>query len=393
MKILTRYVLFELLQVFLLTLAGLTALIFIGLIGKEAVSKALGLGPLLRMAPYLLPQAMQFAVPGTMLLATTSVYGRLSASNEIVAAKSMGISPWALALPTIILAGITSFGAVALNDLAVSWGRMGVQRVFVESLEQVIYGQLRLHRTFASGGVQITVRRVEGSRLIWPTLTVQGKEGEAPWTVSAASAELKSAPDRHKLIVSFEEVEVSGPAQWNGIDPEKNTHEIDLDELLGAGGRSASTYALSEIDSAIRESSANLTNLHRTEQTEIAFAMMTGDFDRIGAETWGELQRKVGGTEYHRRRLSVEPYRRWANGFSCLCFVLVGVPMSIIRQKGEFLASFFMCFLPILLAYYPMLMLSVDHAKGGDVPPIAVWIGNIVLAIWGLAMMRRVVRH
>lgn len=393
MKILTRYVLFELLQVFLLTLAGLTALIFIGLIGKEAISKGLGLGPLLRMAPYLLPQAMQFAVPGTMLLATTSVYGRLSASNEIVAAKSMGISPWALALPTIVLAGITSFGAVALNDLAVSWGRAGVQRVFVESLEQVIYGQLKLHRTYSSGGIQITVRRVEGNRLIWPTLTVQGKEGESPWTISAAAAELKSAPDRHKLLVSFEEVEASGPGQWNGIDPEKNTHEIDLEELLGAGGRSASTYALSEIDSAIRESSVNLTNLHRTEQTEIAFAMMTGDFDRIGSQTWGKLQSKVGGTEYHRRRLSVEPYRRWANGFSCLCFVMVGVPMSIIRQKGEFLASFFMCFLPILLAYYPMLMLSVDHAKGGDVPPIAVWLGNIVLAIWGLAMMRRVVRH
>lgn len=392
MKILTRYVLFELLQIFLLTLAGLTALIFVGLLGREAVSKGLGLGPLLRMAPYLLPQAMQFAVPGTMLLATTSVYGRLSAFNEVVAAKSMGISPWALAKPTIILALLTSFGAVALNDLAVSWGRMGVQRVFVESIEQVIYGQLRMHRTYSSGGVQITVRRVEGDRLVWPTVTVQGKNGEPPWTVSAASAELKSAPDRHKLIVTFKEVEASGP-QGNGIDPGVNTHEIDLEELLGADGRSTSTYALSEISAAKKETFERLEELQHQERSEVAFAMMTGDFERIDSEAWGRLQRSVGGLRYHQQRLRVEPYRRWANGFSCLCFVLVGIPMAIIRQKGEFLASFFMCFLPILLAYYPLLMWSVDEAKGGGVPPFAVWLGNVVLAIWGLAMMRHVVRH
>ncbi len=68
MKILVRYVLAEMIKIFTLVLTGLTLLIFIGLMGKEAVDKGLGLGPLLRMTPYLLPQALQFAVPGTMLL-------------------------------------------------------------------------------------------------------------------------------------------------------------------------------------------------------------------------------------------------------------------------------------------------------------------------------------
>ena len=58
MRILTRYVLFDLIKVFLLTLTGLTLLIFIVLIGKEAVDKGIGLGPLLQMAPYLIPQAI-----------------------------------------------------------------------------------------------------------------------------------------------------------------------------------------------------------------------------------------------------------------------------------------------------------------------------------------------
>src|SRR5438874_9348498 len=151
MRILTRYVLFDLLKVFLLTLTGLTLLIFIVLIGKEAVDKGIGLGPLLRMAPYLIPQAMQFAVPGTMLLATTSIYGRMASYNEIVAIKSLGISPMVLIWPSIVLAILVSFAAVIINDVAVSWGMMGQQRVVLASMEEIVYRQLANEQEYKLG--------------------------------------------------------------------------------------------------------------------------------------------------------------------------------------------------------------------------------------------------
>lgn len=393
MKILTRYVLSELLQVFLLTLAGLTALIFVALIGKEAIKKGLGLGPLLRMTPYMLPQAMQFAVPGTMLLATTSVFGRMSASNEIVASKALGISPWVFARPTLVLAAITSLGAVALNDLAVSWGRLGVQRVFVESLEEVIYRQLSLHRSYAEGGVQMHVRRVEGRKLVQPKVSVRSNDSGDSWTLASRSAEIRSSPDRSKLIVSFEGIHLEG--EVNAAIAKTIEREIDLADLFGSSeeGRSPSNYALAEIGREKAAVDERLASLQRTRTTERALSMMTGDFDRLSDEAWQPLENRLSGENYRRRRLSVEPYRRWSTGFSCLCFVMVGVPMAIWRQKGEFLASFFLCFLPILLVYYPLLMVSVDHAKAGDVPPVAVWLGNTVLAVWGVWMMRRVVQR
>src|SRR5262245_31347988 len=208
MRILTRYVLFDLLKVFLLTLTGLTMLIYVMLIGKEAVDKGIGAGPLLRMMPYLLPQAMQFAVPGTMLLATTSVYGRMSSYNEIVAIKSLGISPMTLVWPTLILATFVSLITVVINDLAVSWGMMGVKQVFLESIEEVTYGQLRLRHTYNLGRANITVRDVEGQKLIWPTLIVQSTPDQPAWTVSAEDAELKLLPEEGKLIVRFHNFEL-----------------------------------------------------------------------------------------------------------------------------------------------------------------------------------------
>ncbi len=391
MGIITRYIVFDLLKVFIVTLSGMTALIFFVLLGKEAVDNGLGLGPLLRLLPYMLPQAMQFAVPGTMLLATTSVFGRMSAFNEVVALKSMGISPWKLAMPVLALATGVSLGAVWLSDLAVSWGRLGVERVVLESLEEVVYGQLRVNRSYANGPLSINVRRVEGRRLIQPTVNVAGSGNKSPWTISAASGEMRFDKQKHSLFVRFENVNVEGSVRV--IDPTFVEQEIPLDELKGSGGRSPSTYALSEISSAIRREESHRLRLEREDASTTLAALTTGGFPTMSADAWNELSTDLSSTNSKLMRLHVEPWRRWATGFSCLCFVMVGIPVAIFWQKGEFLASFFICFCPILVVYYPLLVRGMSLAKDGSIPPPSVWMGNIVLAICGWLMMRHVARH
>ncbi len=91
--------------------------------------------------------------------------------------------------------------------------------------------------------------------------------------------------------------------------------------------------------------------------------------------------------------MRTESPRRWANGFSCLVFAMVGVPIAILRRYSDTWASFFVCFLPILIIYYPLMAFAVDRAKVGALPPMIVWLGNIVLASWGLWLLRRVYRY
>ena len=57
------------------------------------------------------------------------------------------------------------------------------------------------------------------------------------------------------------------------------------------------------------------------------------------------------------------------------------------------LTSFFLCFGPILLVYYPFLFFGVDRAKAGAINPYAVWLANGVLILWGLWLVRRVIRY
>jgi lipopolysaccharide export system permease protein len=393
MYILTRYVLFDLLKLFLLTLTGLTLLIFVVLIGKEFVDKGVGLGPLLRMTPYLLPQAMQFAVPGTMLLATTSVYGRMASYNEIVAIKALGISPMALVWPTLALATFVSFAAVWVNNLAVSWGTAGVRRVVLESMEEVIYGQLRVRHTYNLGKANITVRKVEGQKLIEPRIILQASGDQSAITFSADEAELDLIPDEGKLKVTFKRFEIDGDFKLD--DPDSYEHVLDLDDLMGSSSktRSPSNYALAEIRPAIDEQRALVQGIEQSISAQAAFGLMTGEFDALSQSAREVYERELEAAEYRLHRLHTEPWRRWANGFSCLCFVMVGVPVAVWLRYSEFIASFFVCFLPILLVYYPLLAVSVDQAKDGALPPQSVWLGNIFLALAGIWLMRRVNRH
>ena len=67
--------------------------------------------------------------------------------------------------------------------------------------------------------------------------------------------------------------------------------------------------------------------------------------------------------------------------------------MAIRLRNADFLTSFFLCFMPILLVYYPLLLVGLDRTKNGEWPAYTIWLGNLLLAGWGLGLMRKVMRY
>ena len=121
--------------------------------------------------------------------------------------------------------------------------------------------------------------------------------------------------------------------------------------------------------------------------------MLTGDFDGLAGGDWQNDTKDLQHQKFRLYRMQTEPPRRWANGFSCLCFALVGTAMAIRRRNADALTSFFLCFVPILMVYYPLLAFGVDRAKAGAITPYAVWLANVILVVWGLWLLRRVMRY
>jgi lipopolysaccharide export system permease protein len=394
MRILTRYVLSELLQVFLVTLAALTLFMLVVGLVKEAQQQGLGFLQIVMLVPYVIPEAMRFAVPGTMLFATASVFGRLSASNEITALKAAGISPLAAIWPAMALALAVSFVSVWLNDVAVTWGRSGVRQVVVNSVEQIIYGRLRQQRSYRTAQMQINVKGVSGRKLIRPTLMFQTGGAEKPATVSASEAELRADPAKNALIVTFRD----GTLHMGDVKasfPDTIVREVPLDSVShkGSAGRSPSEIAMAEFGTARVAQIEKIGAVEQLAAGKAAMGMLTGRLEWTSPRATEPERQQLALERRMLSRIVVEPWRRWANGFSALCFVLVGAPMAIRLRNSDFLTSFFLCFLPILVVYYPVFMLGVDRAKDGRLPPIAVWMGNLIIALWGWWLLRSAVRR
>ncbi len=394
MKIITRYVLFDLFQVFLVALSALTLFMLVVGLVREAQQQGLGLVQILMLVPYVIPEAMRFAVPGTMLFAVASVFGRMSAANEVTALKAAGISPMALIWPALALALVVSFVSVWLNDLAVSWGRDGIRRVVVNSVEEIIYGRLRQQRSYATSQVSINVKGVDGRRLIRPTLSFLTSDSGTPATVSAAEATLEARPEAGTLVVTFRDGTLH-MGDYTASFPDTIVREIPLDTVSRKETISTSPSEIAMADFE-RARQFQLDLIDRVEQVaagKVAMGLVTGRIEQA-LPGYTQYERELLGHERNRLiRVIMEPWRRWASGFSCLCFVLVGAPMAIRMRNADFLTSFFLCFLPILVVYYPVFILGVDQAKRGAVPPVAVWLGNVLIVLWGWWLLRQVIRQ
>jgi lipopolysaccharide export system permease protein len=395
MPIIIRSILLDLIGWFLIIVFGLTLLMVVILIGSEAWRMNLGLLPTLRLVPFVLPTALVFAVPGTILFTVCLVYGRLSADNEVIAIKSAGISPLTILWPAFGLAFLLSVVAVWLNDVAFSWGQAGVQRVILQSVEEIAYGMLRTQRSFANPRFSIIVKGVEGKKLQRVTMKFQPTDGTPLITLNAVEAELRSNLERNTLSLVLTDAQLDmGDGIWSSL-PGTTIQEIPLRYASAREIKedSPAYVPLRRIDHEISQQQASIRQLEQVLAAEMAMALATGEFDALAEPTWRPRRKTLDDARTRLYKLRTEPWRRWSSGFSCLAFVLVGAPLAILWRRADVMSTFFACFFPILLVYYPLLAFGLDRAKAGALPPYTVWMANLVCVAIGYWLLRRVVRY
>jgi len=370
--------------VFVISSAGFVLLMLLIGLAEEARDHNIGPDIVIQLIPYLVPKALMFAMPATCLFSVCVVFGRMSADNELTAIGALGLPKSVVVMPAIVLAFVLSLFAVWLNDISFAWSYWGVQRVVLASSDKIIFGVLQQEGSYRTNDFSIEVAGVNGRELIQPTLTFNSTKNKGVRAI-AASATLEANPDRHSVLFTMYNgfVDAEGKASYRFDDYEQ--HEIPLkspDQIAKAFDEPGHLY-LNQINDAIKDQSEDNEAMTQDDAVVAATQWICGDMVGLTSEAWENRSEKLDDGVYRYHRLHVVPQRRWASGFTCLAFALIGIPVAMKLKAGNFAPTFGVCFLPILLIYYPLFMVGLNGAKQMTLPAYGAWLANVVCFLVG----------
>lgn len=392
----TRYLLWELIRVFLFALIAFSVVLVAVVVINEAIRSGIPPHVILDLIPFAIVQTSQITIPLALLLAVTTVYSEFSGSNEFTALKALGISPVMVIWPTLFLAVLLSFFAVWVNDIAVSRGRVGIQRVIFNAGEEILYEMLRVNQKYDTNDFSISVHDIHGKILEQVTIifNMDGRKAtlhaqEA--TITRKEEEQIDGSTRIFFVISAKNVTIQGDG-FSGQYQGEYQHKYPLPPI----SIRPSDTSLSQIPSEIQQRRFAILQLEESIAASRALRLLAGDFRDAGNPSLEQQrEQQLVDTKRDLRKLCTEPWRRWACGFCCLSFVWMGIPLSLSPRirASDFWVSFFVCFAPILLLYFPLFMLGLNLSKEGIFPPCGVWLGNGVMFIMGLLLFRPVMKH
>jgi len=385
-----RTIAWEISTISFVSLVSLTTLMmFIG-VAREAIRQGLSPMAVAQMIPYALPNALVFAIPGTVLFSICCVYGRMSADREISAISSTGISPLAIVRPAIVIAAVMSLVTVGLIDLAFTWGYLGVQRIVLQSVEHVAYNVLNRNHNFHRDGFSICVQDVVGERLLQPRILFNKNDGTKV-TIEAAESTLSVSKDGYLLLLSLTngEVDFGDGTAFQFNDKFEYAAKIATEESSNLLYANPSHMPLSSLGPAKALQVSDTRQKESELAVQVGFDLLSARFDFVNNKTFTDRINGLKNSRNRSHRLGTESARRWATGFTCLAFAIVGLPIAILLKSSDYMTIFGICFLPILIVYYPIFAISLDLAKEGVVPPIYVWLPNSLAFCFAIPLMRK----
>ncbi len=137
-KTLFWYVFRDLVKIFVLASLCLAGIMSFGGLLKPFMQYGLSGLQVVRMVSYFMPAMLTYCLPISVLFATTIVYGRLSADNELVACRAGGISALSMAMPAIVLGLALSSISLLCLSFVVPRYMLKVEKVVFDSLADAV---------------------------------------------------------------------------------------------------------------------------------------------------------------------------------------------------------------------------------------------------------------
>ena len=365
MRILTRYILKEVLSHGAIGVAVFTFVLFTRDLGRILDLVARNSAPLPSVAEIFfltVPVALTYTIPVGVLVGVLIGLSRLAADSEITAMRASGIGVWSFVrIVSIFVLGAWMLALV--NDVVVAPRSQA-------ALERL---QDRLKSSQASFEVKSNVFYEGFPKLVLYVEDVHSRPEAADW---------------------------KGVFLANFTDPNSPTITLAQNGILvGEGPQTLHLHLTNGTTHETVPGQPDRYQISTFNETDIPIDLPPSDSQTqpipVGQLTTTELWRGQANTadaNLQRWEL-IELHRRFALATACVVLALVGIPLGLSFKKGGKSAGFVLTIV-LVFAYYSVSLLGISLAREVKVSPAqGVWIANLVFFIAGMMLLSRVERR
>ncbi len=377
MRILTRYILREVVSHAFLGGVAFTFIIFsskLGTILEIWARNSASLTDVLRLILDLLPEVLIVTLPMAVLVGILLGLSRLAADSEITAMRASGIG----VVTFVRIVSIVSFLALAAG----LWNSLSLAPRAADSLLKL---ENSLKYAQASFEVQPRVFDEDFKNMVLYVQDVRPGSGAALWRhVFLADLTEPAAP---KVTTADQALVTSaGPGNLHMLMRDGGQHQISSTD---PNQYNISTF--SSTDLPIQNGAQDDTHLSRSDTRMTALPMRDllrkTDPSRNPDPSLSPADRIKAARPYR-----IELNKRFSYPFACLVLMLVGVPLGLSSQRGGKSTGFVLTIL-LVFVYYFFSSVGIAFASQGKLPPIlGVWGANLLFAVAGLLLLQQMSR-
>jgi LPS export ABC transporter permease LptG/LPS export ABC transporter permease LptF len=361
MRILTRYILGEVISHAVIGAAVFTFVLFtrdLGRILELVVRNSAPLPSVAEIFFFTVPVALTYTIPMGVLVGILIGLSRLAADSEVTAMRASGLGVW-------------TFLRVISIFVVVAW---------LLALGNSVY--LAPRSLAALGQLENKLRSSQASFEVQPRVFYEGFP---------------------KIVLYVQDVKaMSGGALWKGVfladlsDPSAPRISLAREGLLVSQG--ANTLDLHLLNGSTHETpdprNPDQYQISTFQTTDIPLQMPAAQNNpehepaSLSELKMADLLRAAGTADATSRRWSlIEFHRRLALPTACVVLALVGIPLGLSSKKGGKSSGFVLTILLVFL-YYSISLIGVSLARQGRLSPaFGVWLADVVFLVGGVFLL------
>jgi LPS export ABC transporter permease LptG/LPS export ABC transporter permease LptF len=357
-RILTRYILGEILSYTLIGCAVFTFILFIrdlNHILEAVVRNSSTFGNIAEIFVFSLPNTFKVTIPMAVLVGILLGLSRLAADSEIIAMRASGLGVWYFVrVASIVAIGGTLLGLV--NSLLVT---PRANRSILEMEQALATSQ-------ASFEIQPHVFYEDFRNAVLYVQQVRGGTGASNWD-KVFMADLSDPGN--PIITTAESATVVSDSSQELLMRLRNGSRH---ETISGQPQQYNVSTFSQTDLPLTLSPQSETHLGRLDTAIYALPMQA-------------LQARAHGPDG--RRYLLELNTRFSYPAACLVLMLVGVPLGVISRRGGKSSGLVFTVLLVLI-YYVLSYTGIALSRQGKLSPfVGVWMANLIFAFAGVFLL------